>query len=375
MEYVKTINRQNLKIARENVGLTTESASTKVTTSGNDVVLSWEEGESLPTWGQVLKLSKLYCVSELLFFSNESLQKNKFIPDYRVGQDSESNEKVTKLINLFETRQRWLAKKMEEEGFSKNKVQGSGRTIKTPKELAKFIAETLEIDLEEIKRRSGLDGRKKALEYLIARAENHGIFVGKTVSYIKITVKDMRGLFISNDYCPYIILNRRDATSAQIFSFVHELAHLFRKTEAISNSLDFRNEQGGLDNEEVFCNKVAAELLLPQNEFGLQSYGRGEIDNLSSIYKVSKIFIFYRLRELGLIPKEIAKDLEIEILQETSRNLELRETKKAKGGNYTTSMKDSNGKLFNRIISSWYFGKEIGYKEASNLLKYSIEKV
>jgi Zn-dependent peptidase ImmA (M78 family) len=375
MEYVKTINRQNLRIARENVGLSTESASKKVTTSIKDVVFLWENGESLPTWSQVLKLSKMYCVSELLFFSEQLLQKNKSIPDYRVGQDSESNEKVTRLINLFETRQKWLSKKMAEEGFPKNRLQGSGKDIKTPRELAKFISETLGINLEEIKRRSGVEGRKKTLEYLISLAENQGIFVGKTVSYIKIDVKDMRGLFISNDYCPYIILNRRDATSAQIFSFIHELAHLFRKTEAISNSLDFRDGQKGINNEEIFCNKVAAELLLPENEFSLQAYGKSEIDSLSSIYKVSKIFIFYRLRDLGLISQQSSKDLETEILQETSRNLKLREAKKAKGGNHTTNMKDSNGKLFNRIISSWYFGKEIGYTEASNLLKYSVEKV
>ena len=103
---------------------------------------------------------------------------------------------------------------------------------------------------------------------------------------------DLRGLFVSNDYCPFIVLNRRDALSAQIFSFVHELAHFFRKSDAVSNSLDFRSTTQNVNPEEVFCNKVAAELLLPEQEFTKNFYNKIDVDNISELYKVSKIFIF-----------------------------------------------------------------------------------
>lgn len=372
MSYVKSINKENLKIARENIGLTTLSATKKISASKKDIVKEWENGESLPTWSQVSKLAQVYNLSELVFFSNKKLDRTKVIPDYRVGVDGDDDEQVKKLINLVITRQSWLEKKLQSEGYSKNSIQGSGKNIKTPKDLARFIKQSLEIDIEKIKSFSGYGARAKTLAYLIAQAESKGVFVGKTIAHIKIEVESMRGLFISNDYCPFIVLNRRDAQSAQIFSFIHELSHLFRKTDAISN-VDFRNNNSNLDKEETFCNQVASQLLLPSEDFTKNAYYKNDIRDISETYNVSQLFIFYRLKELGKIPKAIQKDLENEIKAETKQGLIEKDKKKATGGDYNNNMKDSNGRLFNRFISNFYLSNQIDYVEASKLLRFSVE--
>lgn len=372
MSYVKSINKENLKIARENVGLTTISATKKISASKRDIVKEWENGESLPTWAQVSKLAQVYNISELIFFSNNKIDQIKTIPDYRVGVDGENDEQVKKLINIVITRQSWLEKKLQSEGYSKNKLQGSGKDIKTPKELAGFIKQSLEIDIEKIKSISGNGARAKTLSYLISQAESKGIFVGKTIAHIKIEVNSMRGLFISNDYCPFIVLNRRDAQSAQIFSFVHELSHLFRKTDAISN-VDFRNINNNLDKEEIFCNQVASEFLLPSEDFTKNAYYKDDIRTISETYNVSQLFVFYRLKELRKIPSAIQKELEDQIKTETKQGLIEKDKKKAKGGDYNNNMKDSNGKLFNRFISNFYLSNQIDYVEASRLLRFSVE--
>jgi hypothetical protein len=144
-----------------------------------------------------------------------------------------------------------LEKKLQESGQAKNKLQGSGKNIQNHKEMAGFIANQLQIDTGQIKNFRGAGGRKKALGYLIERTESHNIFVGKTISYHKLKVDDMRGLFISNDYCPFIILNRSDALSAQIFSFVHELTHLFRKSDSISDGTNSSGEDHRLRNGRI----------------------------------------------------------------------------------------------------------------------------
>lgn len=374
MSTVQSINRENLRIARENMGLDAKSASKKISQSSKNFIAEWEGGEALPSWAQVEKLAKLYNVPELLFFSKEPLQKNKAIPDYRIGTNDKNDEQVKKLINLVISRQRWLEKFLKSEGYTKNRLQGSGDNLRTPSELARYISEKLDINLSDIKE---LTRRKDALNYLIGKAESKGIFVGKTVSYHRLEVDDLRGLFISNDYCPFIILNRRDALSAQIFSFVHELAHFFRKSDAVSNSLEFRSTARNINPEEIFCNKVAAELLLPEQDFTKESYGKADIDSISDTYKVSQLFVFYRLKELGKIRREIQDGLERQIQQETDENLRIKAEKdKAKeGGNYTNSMKDSNGSLFNRTIHASYLENKIGYVEASNLLRFSPEMV
>lgn len=372
MKKVEFINKDNLRIARENVGMATFFVSRKFSKSENDLVLSWENGESLPTWLQVNKLPKIYNVSELVFFSEHLIKKNKTIPDYRVKQGVEDSERVKKLVNLVIRRQEWLEQKLKDEG-TKNTVQGTGKHLQYPNQLALLIKEKLNIDLDEIKKISGVDARRKVLKYLIEKAENRGIFIGKTISYHKIDVDEMRGLFISNDYCPFIILNRRDSLSAQIFSFAHELAHLFRKTEAISNSLEFRKVNGGLNEEEIFCNRVAVELLLPRNDFLKANYDKVDIDKFSEIYKVSKLSIFYRLKDLDKIRVGKSDDLEKEIKKESEKNLKDMSMRKKKGGNYLNNMKDSNGFLFNRVVSQFYFENKIGYTEASSLLNFSVE--
>ena len=376
MKTVKFINKDNLRIARENAGFDTSLATKKISAEKKDLIKEWENGESLPTWSHVYKLSKLYGVSELLFFSDELIKKNKAIPDYRVGVELADDVKIKKLINLVIQRQKWIEKRFKETKAQKNNLQGSGKNISRPVELANFIKEKLAIRLEDIKAMSGVGARKKALDYLIQKAEDHGIFVGKTISFHKIGVDEMRGLFVSNDYCPFVVLNRRDALSGQIFSFIHELAHLFRKTDAISNTLYFRNATSGVDTEEIFCNKVAAELLLPQNEFQKQFYDGSDIDAISILYKVSKLFIFYRLKDLGKIKTSNADALEAKIKAETAEGLEKKAAReKGKtGGNYLNSMKDSNGDLFNKFVSNIYLENRISYVEASNLLKFSVER-
>ncbi|MCX6703618.1 MAG: XRE family transcriptional regulator [Candidatus Zambryskibacteria bacterium] len=374
MTFVTFINKDNLKIARENMGLDTLSASKQISTAKKNLVSEWENGDSLPTWTQVKKLSKAYNVSELIFFSNQKIEEYKKLPDYRVGAEKESDRDVNKLINLVIKRQGWLEQKLKSEGYPKNSIQGSGRNIDNPLELSKFISQKLNINFQEIKNISGYQAGKKVLKYLINKAEIHGIFVGKTISYHKIEVQDMRGVFISNDYCPYIVLNRKDAVSAQIFSFIHELAHLFRKSEGISNSLDFRKSNPKIDKEETFCNRVAAELLLPENEFDKKFYTKTDIDNLSELYKLSKIFVFYRLKDLGKISKGGQDELETLIKKETAENIIKSKSNKDSGGDYNNNMKDSNGNLFNKIVSNSYLENKIGYTEASHLLNFGVEK-
>jgi Zn-dependent peptidase ImmA (M78 family) len=373
MGYIQDINLANLKIARENKGLSTVLVSKLLTTTENDIVSLYESGKLEPKFTHLKKLAKKYGISELLFFTKEQLQRIKTVPDYRVGQNKENDVKIYDLVYLFNKRQKWLENELRNDKLSKNLLQGAGRKYANPEELAHFIKESLEIKLEEVSSWYGNSSRRKLLKYLISKAEKKGVFVGKTLAHQTIEVKDMRGVFLSNDYCPYIIINRGDAISGQIFSFAHELAHLFRKTDSISNTIDFRAVNKRIDPEEVFCNRVAAELLLPRKDFTASFYSKSDIDRFSEIYKVSKIFIFYRLKDLRKIPREEVDALEQEIKRETQRNIELKEAGKVNGGNFNTNMKDSNGDLFNKVVYSTFLENRIGRIEASNLLCFSVE--
>ncbi|MDD1443759.1 hypothetical protein MEO93_26110, partial [Dolichospermum sp. ST_sed3] len=168
MAKVNFINKKNLIIARENVGMTTQIASRKISSSRKDLVLSWEKGETLPTWRQAEKLAHVYNVPDLVFFSKNLINKNKAIPDYRIKEGVEDSNRIKKLVNLIINRQEWLEQKLKDEE-GKNKLQGLGRSIQNPKELATLIREKLNIDLSEIKNISGYNARKKVIKYLIEK--------------------------------------------------------------------------------------------------------------------------------------------------------------------------------------------------------------
>ena len=377
MNIEKLLNKYNLKVARVNAGLDTKRATKKISQSKSDLVLEWENGTSVPTWIQLNNLSKVYGISTLLLFSNEELTAHKLITDYRSKKKGVGDDNVNLLVNLVISRQKWISEQMKNAGGSTNKLQGSGGHLKTPKELSEYIKKSLNISVSDIKLIPGrsTDSKRNALKYLINKAEVQGIFVGKTLAQHRITVDQMRGMFISNDHSPFIVLNRKDAPAAQLFTFIHELAHLYRKTDGISNSLDFRNIEKDIDPEEVFCNRVAAELLLPREDFENSFYTKEDIIEIADLYKVSNIFVFYRLKDLNLIRDFEADDLENEILQETKNNVALKNDKKSTGGSHTNNMKDSNGSLFNKVISNAYFENKIGYVEATKLLRFSPESV
>ncbi|MEK7560650.1 MAG: ImmA/IrrE family metallo-endopeptidase [Patescibacteria group bacterium] len=356
------------------MGFSTRQVSKSLTTSEKDVVFIWESGDGLPTWSQTKSLAKKYNISELVFFSNENIQKNKIIPDFRIGIKEKETDDVKKLINLVLKRQKWLEDVLKSERYPQNQLMGSGGSIHSPLELASFILKSLGMNLKEIKAICGSSAKRKTLSYLIDKAESKGIFVGKTISYHRIEVEKMRGLFIASDYAPFIVLNRADAFSAQIFSLIHELAHFFRKSESISNSIDFRDSNKNVNDEERFCNRVAAELLLPKDELKEFFYDKNDIERLSGLYKMSIIFVFYRLKDLGKI-KRGQKNLESQILKETEENVSNWKKNRGNGGNYYNNMRDSNGNLFNKIVGKSYLQNKIGYVEASHLLKFSVEKL
>lgn len=78
---------------------------------------------------------------------------------------------------------------------------------------------------------------------------------------------EFRAFALIDEYAPLIFINRADSINGQIFSLAHEIAHIWLGKEEIYN-----DEYQQTDNSpiEVLCNAVAAELLVPQQEFSRQ---------------------------------------------------------------------------------------------------------
>jgi len=144
-----------------------------------------------------------------------------------------------------------------------------------------------------------------ALTSIREAAENAGVLVmiaGHAGSYTgrKLDPGVFRGFALSDDYAPVVFVNGADAKSAQIFTVVHELAHLLIGETGLSDI-----EPGADNATERWCNQVAAEFLLPSEEFVATVHGDAEIlsqlDELAEHFKVSTQTVLGRFRELGYI--------------------------------------------------------------------------
>ena len=206
------------------------------------------------------------------------------------------------------------------------------------------------------------------LKRLISLLEDKGVFVMKTLSYWPVKVAAMRGVYLKDEYAPIIALNKKDAKTAQLFTLAHEVAHLFKNSEAISN-IDFRDKASNAT--EAFCERAAAHLLLPENRIEEKQYDFDDIKKLAKEAEISQLFVFYRLKNLGRLGA-LSDAMQKQFMDDCQKESKANESG---GGNSIDNMRDSNGCLFNNFISSLYFEDKLNAAEASKILKLSIDEV
>ena len=369
-ETVQLVNKDNLRIARENVGYTTREATDKVCGKNTkaDRVKEWEDTESNPTWKQLDKMANMYDINLFLLAGNKKLTPHREIRDFRKSDGAVDKGNVKKFLHFLLRRQKFMEYMMKGYNARRNQMVGIGSKYRnSPERLAEFISEKIGYRAEDV------ISQREPVKYFINLIEERDIFVMKTLSSIVIDVEDMRGVYVANAYAPIIAINRRDSKTAQMFTLAHELAHLFMDSEGVT-AVDFRDVSRG-DPIERFCNAVASNLLIPERVLEDKKYSLQDVIALAGRYKVSELFTLYRLKSAGRVRKSDAVGFEKEILKRMKEHLREKQMDKDKGvagGNYINSMKDTNGKLFNTFISSLYFEGRLNAAEAGNVLRICV---
>lgn len=373
----KYINIGNLKIARENVGWSTIYATNKIfdTPQKKDRVAEWENGESIPTWKQLEKIGKKYDINFWFFLGKEVIAKEKDIPKFRSDNKNLDDLNLKKFIHYVRNRQSFLSEAVKSEGIGNNSLVGSGKRYDNdPVRMAEFIRHKIGYEVQVNKKASDV------LKYIRSLLEENGVFVFKTLHYVnyKIDANSMKGMYIGDKYAPVIVLNRDSGHSkeASIFTFAHEIAHLFLNDSKVE-SVSFRNGFNTKDDVETFCNEVAANLILPVGSLEEKEYNNvNDIKEIAKKFGVTSIFIFHRLKNLGYINSIKAKEIK-SVLDEEYKNSKKNKNKKEKGsgGSSINNMKDSNGALLNEFILNLYFKGKVTPFEAEKILGVSLNKL
>lgn len=129
-----------------------------------------------------------------------------------------------------------------------------------PQIWANAIREQFSISLEQ---QYKCNSARQFYLYLREKIESEGVFIH---CFTDVPIDTARGFAIYYADLPIIGINDEDRPPAKSFSIIHELVHLFKRESSLCNDM---NNSVATKEEEVFCNAVAGELLVPQNAINI----------------------------------------------------------------------------------------------------------
>lgn len=336
----------------------------------------WETGEAKPTLKQLEKFAKtVHTPIGYLFLDKPPVEKVP-IPDFRkMPNVSQKNPSPDLLDTLYicQRRQDWYKdymRSMKEEPLS---FIGSVRPLASNiVKTAENIRKVLNFSIEERKK---LTTWTSALSQFIEQANSVGILV--MVSGIvgsnnrrKLDPKEFRGFALSDSLAPLIFINGADTKAAQMFTIAHELAHLWINQTAISNAQALAIPKHHI---ESWCNKVAAELLVPLNLIRQQYDNKkmklnfsNEVQRLAKHFKVSSLVILRRIYDMK---KLTAREFSTRYEEELKKINEIqKKNKKSGGGDFFITLRVRVSPRFARALVSHTLEGYTSFRESFQLL-------
>ncbi|RJP71957.1 MAG: ImmA/IrrE family metallo-endopeptidase [Ignavibacteriales bacterium] len=267
-------------------------------------VLKWLAGEKKPTVKQLEQFSKKVYLPFGYLFLHEPPQEKLPIPFFRSSGNhtKKVNINVYDTILLIQQRQNWLRDYLKENSFHALPFVGKFQNTTNVKDIVTDIRRTLNISENWA---SNFTTKEETINFLVEHIEDSGIItvfngVVENNGHRKIAIEDCRGFVIVDEIAPFMFINNSDWKSAQMFTMVHELSHIWIGHSA---AFDYRNLLPANDPTEILCDKVAAEFLVPESEFNKVWKSHPEISFVSRYFKVSEIVIARRALDTGKISK------------------------------------------------------------------------
>lgn len=300
-------------IHREVLNWAAEKAGGSVRTFAEAVAKRERDRESIVdgklTIPQIEKLAKKAKIPfGFLFLDEPPNIKRPSIPDLRRVQNADPlSEDFFETFEHVVAKQEWFIEHLHEIGLQELPFVGKFKNVDKRSwiKVAEDIKAVLGIGDED--RRKSTDP-ETYFSRLSAKAESAGVLVFKN-SIVKnqtrrsLSEREFRGFAISHPYAPVIFVNGRDAEVAAVFTLMHELAHIWIGADGVSDIALHPNNP-----TEVFCNKVAAEVLVPNQIFTTQWRGPDDIDRLAKYFRVSRLVIARRALDNDLIDQSIYDD-------------------------------------------------------------------
>ena len=294
--------------ARESINMDVADAAHKIGIKP-EKLLQFEAGESRPTIRQAREMARVYRRPLACFYLPKPPTDLGFsVPhDFRrlpaTGERALSPQLITELRRIEFLREMAL-ELAEDIPDTPARFIGSVMVKESPDDVAKRATNLLGITVEDRtawrdpKHYDALNAWRRAIEEL-----------GVLVMHLKgVDEDEVGGIAIAEKRFPIIVVNG-SSVNFRIFTLIHEFVHLMLGATGISDVRPIARARTPDERVEQFCNRVAAEVLVPRRSLLAQdairrTRGHVEwpdqvIENMAHAYSVSREVVARRLFTLG----------------------------------------------------------------------------
>jgi Zn-dependent peptidase ImmA (M78 family) len=193
--------------------------------------------------------------------------------------------------------------------------------------------------------------------------------VGSNITRV-LNPQEFRGFCLVDDRAPVVFVNGADSKSAQMFTLMHEVAHLWLGEGGVSNVSAAPAEGKGV---ETWCNAVAAEVLVPLDDLEREANSDAETDaelsRLCKLFKVSSLVMLRRFLDARLLTRA---EFDRRYANELARLAKVKQEGAAGGNFYNTEAVRVSRRFAKALLVSTLEGYTL-FRDASQLL--GIKKV
>lgn len=271
----------------------------------------WISGKIQPTFKQLEKFAQATYTPFGYFFLPKPPEESVPIPDLRtVGNKylGSPSPDLLDTIYAMQRRQAWLRETLIECEAEPLDFVGSARAMDDAEAVGREMRRIIGLEdgwAAKVRTwQEAVSELRRAIEQLGVMAVINGVVGNNT--HRKLEVEEFRGFTLCDEYAPLIFVNGADAKSAQMFTLVHELAHVWLGESALTDiGLISRPSQ----EVESWCDQAAAEFLVPAQELKAcwrnVRHDKEPFMTLSRHFKISPIVAGRRAMDLRLVDREM----------------------------------------------------------------------
>lgn len=315
-------------------------------------------GEKMPTYNQLEKIASTISIPAGLLVLNSPVNVSTQRLSFRTPNSATINQMSSELrdtIIEMQEKQSFLQEQIDDtvDLHNQNLTDLTDHMM-----IAERIRTKLQLPIDHLS-----SSKNNPIRYFRNMISNIGVFVffnGKIRdnTHRPLNPKEFRGFSLKSTKAPIIFINQKDSPNAQLFTMIHELAHLFIDDEGISQASEQRDYTH--IKKEALINHVTAEILVPKVLFEKET--NTDLELLSKKYKVSRYVIARRLLDF----KRITEDEYKTLVKSLKSSAPLRE--KPTGGNYKNNLLFRVDDTFYRFVHNAVMQDRVSYTEAFRLI-------